>query len=192
MSPPSLTYQTESINAVSFGKPILVKVKFSFDRASKKILFISCTIGTFKFQWPMNWFNVRNLHDRVEVFDPLRRKYVTLTPEEEVRQLTAHNLINLNAYPAGRIAVEYTLRSNRLERRCDLLVFSSNAKPWMIVECKAAGVQLSQATLDQVVTYSLLLPVKYVLITNGKELFCAQLDKESETFAFLEKMPDYE
>lgn len=140
----------------------------------------------------MNWFNVRNLHDKVEVFDPLRRKYVVLTPEEEVRQLTAHNLIHQQGYPAGRVAVEYTLRSNKLERRCDLLVFASNTKPWMIVECKAATVKLNQSTLDQVVGYSLLLPVKYLLITNGKDILCARLDKEAGAFAFLDKLPDYE
>lgn len=140
----------------------------------------------------MNWFNTRELNGRTEVFDPLRRKYVALTPEEEVRQITAHRLITVVGYPAGRIASEFTLRSNRIERRCDLLVYASDAKPWMIVECKAAGVKLSQATLDQVVVYSLLLPVKYVLITNGKEEFCARLDKAANSFVFLSSLPDYE
>lgn len=140
----------------------------------------------------MNWFSVRNVGNKTEVFDPLRRKYVALTPEEEVRQLTAHYLITSKAYPAGRIAVEYTLQGKRLERRCDLVVFSSDAKPWMIVECKAASVSINQATLDQVLAYSILLPVKYVLITNGKDHYCVRLDSAGGTFDFVNELPDYE
>ncbi|MBK9291266.1 MAG: type I restriction enzyme HsdR N-terminal domain-containing protein [Bacteroidetes bacterium] len=140
----------------------------------------------------MNWFKTRSEGGRIEVFDPLRRKYVTLTPEEEVRQLTAHRLVTEYGYPPGRIAPEYTLKGQKLERRCDLLVFSSSTQPWMMVECKAAGVRLNQSTLDQVIAYSLLLPVQYVLITNGIEQYCAKLGQNGESFLFLDKMPAYE
>jgi hypothetical protein len=140
----------------------------------------------------MNWFNVRNNKNRIEVFDPLRRKYVALTPEEKVRQITAHRLITIEGYPAGRVVAEYVLKSSKLERRCDLLVFSSQATPWMMLECKAAGVKLSQSTLDQAVAYSLLLPVTYLAITNGNELFCAKLDSNANTCIFLDRLPAYE
>ncbi|HMM10609.1 MAG TPA: type I restriction enzyme HsdR N-terminal domain-containing protein [Bacteroidales bacterium] len=140
----------------------------------------------------MNWFNLRDTNGRTEVFDPLRRKYVALTPEEKVRQIAAHRLITVNGYPAGRVAIEYTLRSNKLERRCDILIFSSDSTPWMIVECKAASVKLNQTVLDQAVAYSLLLPVRYVLITNGEEQYCAKIDRVSNSFSFLNKLPDYE
>lgn len=139
----------------------------------------------------MNWFRLRKTSQRTEVFDPLRQKYVALTPEEEVRQLTAHRLVTTYGYPAGRIVAEFTLRSGKLERRCDLLVFSADARPWMIVECKAPGVKLSQSTLDQAVVYSLMLPVSYLLITNGKEQYCAKLETTTNSFSFLDDLPVY-
>lgn len=139
----------------------------------------------------MNWFKLRKTPQRTEVFDPLRRKYVALTPEEEVRQLTAYRLVNNYGYPAGRIVSEFTLRSGKLVRRCDLLVFSADTNPWMIVECKAPGVRLSQSILDQAVVYSLMLPVSYLLITNGKEHYCAKLETTTNSFTFLDDLPAY-
>ena len=41
----------------------------------------------------MNWFNTIIEDGRIKVFDPIRKIYCTLTPEEEVRQKMLYYLV---------------------------------------------------------------------------------------------------
>ena len=106
------------------------------------------------------------------VFDPLRRRYCTLTPEEEVRQKALYLLVEHLGVPAGLIAVEYSVKVNGLDKRCDIVAFGSNGSPLMIVKCKAATVRLSQNTLEQAVRYFSALQPNYLMLYNGKECYC--------------------
>jgi hypothetical protein len=56
---------------------------------------------------------IRKKGDRLEIFDPLRKKYVTLTPEEWVRQHFVHYLISEKQFPASLIANEPGSNSTR-------------------------------------------------------------------------------
>lgn len=140
----------------------------------------------------MQWFKTRELKGKREVFDPLRKKYVSLTPEEEVRQLTLHHLIEELNYPAGLIAVEYSLRLHELVKRCDIVVFSPETKPVMIVECKSRHMTINQAVLDQATRYNISLQVKYLLLTNGLNQYIILISDESYPYTFLDSIPDYQ
>lgn len=120
----------------------------------------------------LQWFKTRTREGRTEVFDPLRRKYCALTPEEEVRQKVLYLLVTHLAVPAGRLAVEYSIKVNGLDKRCDAVVFGADGNPLMIVECKAASVALSQATLEQAVRYYAALHPKFLLLYNGVQCYC--------------------
>lgn len=139
----------------------------------------------------MQWFKTRDNEGKKEVFDPVRRKYVALTPEEEVRQTTLYNLVTDLEMPAGLIAVEHSLKLNQLDKRCDIAVFSPEAKPLMVVECKAKSVQITQATLDQVTRYNMVLNVDHLLLTNGLIQFCIRYEGAERKIIFLDHIPSY-
>lgn len=139
----------------------------------------------------MQWFKTRNNNGKTEVFDPLRRKYVALTPEEEVRQITLHHLVNSLHIPPGLIAVEYAIKLNSLARRCDAVVFDTTASPLMIVECKAKEVPLTQAVLDQIIRYNMVLKVRYLLITNAVSSHMVQMSSENNIPEFIDYLPSW-
>lgn len=139
----------------------------------------------------MKWFQTRENDGRKEVFDPIRKKYVALTPEEEVRQLTMHHLVTEKLMPPGLMAVEHSFRLNGLSKRSDLTVFAPDATPLMIVECKAKHVQLNQVVFDQIVRYNMSLNVNFLLITNGLSIFFLEVNPETLEIRFLDNIPTY-
>ena len=139
----------------------------------------------------MNWFNTIIDDGKTKVFDPVRKIYCTLTPEEKVRQMTLYYLVEKKNIPAGLIAVEYSIKVNTLSKRCDIVVFNKEAKPIMIVECKAESVPITQKVLDQAIRYYSGLNVNYILLTNGKTMFCYHIDIENNKIEALSEIPDY-
>ncbi len=137
----------------------------------------------------MNWFNTIMEDGRVKVFDPIRKIYCALTPEEEVRQKMLYYLVEQKKYPAGLIAVEYSIRVNNLPKRCDIVVFNKEAKPMMIVECKAEYVPITQKVLDQAIRYYSGLNVNYLVLTNGKTMFCYHIDVQNKKLEPLGELP---
>jgi len=124
------------------------------------------------------------------VFDPIRKKYFVLTPEEWVRQHVIHFLIHEKGYPASLMAVERTVEGT--QKRFDILVFTQGAgAPWVIIECKRASQKLSQATLNQIGRYNMSLNVPYLMVTNWENWMVAKVDKEKKSFKFLKGIPDY-
>ena len=138
----------------------------------------------------MNWFNTIIEDGRTKVFDPIRKIYCTLTPEEEVRQKMLYYLVEQKKYPAGLIAVEYSIKVNALSKRCDIVVFNKSGAPEMIVECKAEYVPITQKVLDQAVRYYSGLNVNYLLLTNGKTMFCYHIDVNNKKMEALDELPD--
>lgn len=120
----------------------------------------------------LTWFKTRAQEGRTQVFDPLRRRFVALTPEEEVRQKTLYLLVEHLGVPAGRLAVEYSVKVNGLDKRADAVAFGDDGHPLMIVECKAPTVTLTEAVLEQALRYHSVLQPKFLLLTNGTVLYC--------------------
>ena len=102
---------------------------------------------------PLQWFKTEQREGKIFVFDPLRKKYVLLTPEEEVRQKVLYLLVEQLHVPSGLLAVEYSVKVNGLDKRCDAVVFGKDGQPLMIVECKAQSVKITDKVLDQAVRY---------------------------------------
>ena len=138
----------------------------------------------------MNWFNTIIDDGKTKVFDPIRKIYCTLTPEEEVRQKTLYYLVEIKKYPAGLIAVEYSIKVNNLPKRCDIVVFNKSGLPEIIVECKAETVPITQKVLDQAIRYFSGLNVNYLLLTNGKTMFCYHIDIENKKIEAMREIPD--
>lgn len=120
----------------------------------------------------LQWFKTEEREGRTYVFDPLRRRFVALTPEEEVRQKVLYLLVEQLQVPAGLVAVEYSLKVNGMDKRADVVIFGKEGQPLMIVECKAPTVTLTEAVLDQAVRYHSALKPNYLLLTNGTSMYC--------------------
>lgn len=107
-----------------------------------------------------------------EIFDPFRKKWVTLNPEEWVRQSLLGYLVQKRNYPSSLIAVERGVRVGELSRRFDAVVFGKNGLPWMLIECKAPGETLQDSPVSQLLAYQSTLSASFILLTNGKETHC--------------------
>ncbi|MDQ3050113.1 MAG: type I restriction enzyme HsdR N-terminal domain-containing protein [Bacteroidota bacterium] len=134
-------------------------------------------------------FRFRTSGQSKEIFDTLRKKYVVLTPEEWVRQHFIMYLRDGLNYPAGYISVEKGLLFNDRKKRTDIVVHDSLGKPWMIVECKAPTVKLTENAFYQAASYHLKLDVKYLVVTNGLTHFCCKF--ENENFVFSKGFPEF-
>lgn len=137
----------------------------------------------------MNWFNTITEDNKTKVFDPIRKIFCALTPEEEVRQKMLYYLVEVKKYPAGLIAVEYSIKVNALPKRCDIVVFNKDAKPKMIVECKAESVAITQKVLDQAIRYYSGLNAEYLVLTNGTTMFCYHIDVQNKKLETLNELP---
>jgi hypothetical protein len=77
-------------------------------------------------------------------------------------------LINELQIPASHISVERKITLNGLTKRYDIVVFKE-AKPWIVVECKAPHIPLTQEVLDQAGRYNQTLNAEVIGVTNGTE-----------------------
>lgn len=137
----------------------------------------------------LQWFRTEQREGRTFVFDPLRKRFVALTPEEEVRQKVLYLLVEQLHVPAGLLAVEYSLKVNGLDKRCDAVVFGKEGSPLMIVECKAPNVKLSEKVLDQAVRYHSALMPRYLMLYNGESCYCFKVTEGG--LQPLNYLPDY-
>jgi hypothetical protein len=142
--------------------------------------------------FPSFEFKLRDVNNRQEIFDPIRHKFIALTPEEWVRQHLIAYLILIKKYPVSKIGVEKQLLLNKLQKRFDLVVFGRNAKPFLLVECKAPGVEITEKTFDQAARYNMLLQAEYFMITNGLAHYYCRIDYERKQYIFIEEIPDFE
>ncbi len=126
-----------------------------------------------------------------KVFDMVRRKYVSLTPEEWVRQHLLHFLVIDKGVPKSLIGIEKKIMVNNMNKRTDLVVYSRSAKPLLIAECKAPSVKITQDTFDQAARYNLSLDVNYFVLTNGIKTVCCTIDHDRQAYNFLEEIPAF-
>ncbi len=126
-----------------------------------------------------------------QVFDEVRKKYFILTPEEWVRQHFIHYLNNEKKYPLGLMGVEKLVKYNGLSTRADIVLYDKDAKATMIVECKAPKIKITQDAFNQIAKYNFKLKVKYLVVTNGLQHFCCEMDYENNKITFLDGIPRY-
>ena len=123
------------------------------------------------------------------IWDPLRKKEVALTPEEQVRQWCIRVLAEQMQVPMHMMMSEVGFRLAGKHLRADILVYDRNARPLMVVECKRPEVALTQEVLDQAIRYNIVLEVKYMIITNGTRTFICRRNEDG--FEFINTVPTY-
>lgn len=140
---------------------------------------------------PTYLFTIKEDKGKKFIFDEIRRRYVSLTPEEWVRQHIVKFLSGEKNYPMQLISVEKGFSRNRMTKRYDLLVYDREGNPLMIVECKAPTVEINQKAFDQATLYNQNYFAKYVLVTNGQKHYCCKVDMNKKSYSFLKDIPKY-
>ena len=125
------------------------------------------------------------------IFDPVRRKFVALTPEEWVRQHFVNYLITDKGYPKELLANEVPLKLNGTSKRCDTVAYNRFLTPLMIIEYKAPHIEITSSVFDLIVRYNMVLHVRYLAVSNGISHFCCKINYENLTYSFLEGIPEY-
>ena len=144
-----------------------------------------------KLNFPVYSFRFKNSENKVSIFDEIRKKFIVLSPEEWVRQNVIQFLLQNKNYPKSYINVEKLIKVNGLSKRYDGIVFKPNGEIFLLIECKAPEVPISQDTFDQIARYNLELKAQYLMVTNGLNHYFCQMDFENETYIFLKELPDF-
>lgn len=127
----------------------------------------------------------------IKIYDTIRKKYVTASPEEYVRQHFVNYMIKYLDYPASHIANEIGMDLNGTKKRCDTVVFSNEMTPLIIIEYKAPNVEINQLTFDQIARYNMELRARYLIVSNGLNHYCCKMDYANDTYHFLARIPTY-
>ena len=146
----------------------------------------------FKLNLPDFNLTIRKEDGKVWIFDIIRKKYIVLTPEEWVRQHFIHYLINHLKYPKSLFRIESSLTYNKLQKRFDIVIHNREGKPWMLVECKAPNIKLTQKAFNQVAVYNMTIGAQFVAVSNGMVQYCFESSskREANHLAFFPEFPD--
>ena len=148
-------------------------------------------IRMFNLNLPPIQLKIQQKGNKDYVYDPLRRQYVRLTPEEYVRQHFVSFLIADKDYPKGLLANEVCISLGNVTRRCDTVLYDKFLRPQMIIEYKAPSVAIDQTTFDQIARYNARLQVSWLIVSNGLQHYCCFINKEKGDYAFLKEVPFY-
>ncbi|MBD1393181.1 type I restriction enzyme HsdR N-terminal domain-containing protein [Mucilaginibacter glaciei] len=140
---------------------------------------------------PPHPFKLTDHNGQLSLFDEIRKRTIILTPEEWVRQHFVQYLIKHKQYPKSLIKLEGGLKLNGQAKRTDIVVFNSTGQKILLVECKAPGVSINQATFDQAARYNIVHKVPLLVVSNGLQHYYCLIDFDTETYKFLEELPNY-
>ena len=141
--------------------------------------------------FPSYNFRFKSSENTRHIFDVIRKKFVVLQPEEWVRQHLIHYLIEDRGYPKSLINVEKIICMHGLSKRYDLVVFSPQGEILLLAECKAPNIPIHQGTFDQIARYNMALKARLLLLTNGLEVYCCEMDLKAEKYTFLDQVPEF-
>lgn len=131
---------------------------------------------------------IKKTEHKTYIFDPIRKKQLVLQPEELVRQLVIQHLLQTHRISSAKIAVEKALKFGKLTKRFDLMVYQEIPHPFLLIECKAFKVAITEQTLWQAAWYNFQLRADYLLVTNGLQTYCAKMDYDLKSYNYVESL----
>lgn len=144
-----------------------------------------------KLNLPEYSFRIRKKDNKTEIFDPVRKKYFVLTPEEWVRQNMISFLNNEKKIPYSLMSVEKRVSINTQPQRFDLLIYNRSGNPVLIGEFKSPQIKITQVVFDQVVRYNMVFKVPYILVSNGLQHYICLVDLKKREYKFLKDIPEF-
>ncbi|HYG16147.1 MAG TPA: type I restriction enzyme HsdR N-terminal domain-containing protein [Bacteroidia bacterium] len=136
-------------------------------------------------------YRVKAEAQRKLIFDVVRKKYVSLTPEEWVRQHVIHYLLKEKKVPHSLVGVEKGITILNRPRRTDLVVFNNLGHPMLLVECKSPLITLEPKVMTQAALYNYGYGMDYIMITNGMSHVYLKIDKGLRKIQPVAELPLY-
>jgi hypothetical protein len=133
--------------------------------------------------------NLIKKEGKIWIVDSIRKKSLVLTPEEWVRQHWINFLINHLKYPKGLIALEKGMKYNQLQKRTDLVTLDRVGNPYLLIECKAPEVRISQKTMEQASVYHQKIRSEFLILSNGLEHIFLWYKSEENRFIQIKNCP---
>ncbi|MCF8236561.1 MAG: type I restriction enzyme HsdR N-terminal domain-containing protein [Saprospiraceae bacterium] len=134
---------------------------------------------------------IREQGSQHNIWDPVRKQYIALTPEELVRQLFIQYLLNEGKAKLTRLSVERQILVFGQRRRYDLMIHDKQGGALALIEVKAPDVPLTQKTLDQITRYNMAIDVSWLIVSNGIQTYCYQLDRAAGLARIQPSIPDF-
>lgn len=125
------------------------------------------------------------------IFDIIRKRYLAFQPEEFVRQLFIHWLLEDRKIPRNLIQLEKKIDINGLYRRFDLIVYDRQIHPLILIECKAPEIKITQDAFDQIAAYQTIIQAPYLIVTHGISSYIAEMSEGVEGYHFLNTVPTW-
>lgn len=125
-----------------------------------------------------------------QLWNPIHRKRLKNRPEERVRLRTIEYLIN-GGWSKHRISTEEAISSSQKETllRTDVICYTQQFKPFLLIECKAEQVKITEQTADQIARYNRDVNAPYLLMTNGLRDFWYGIEDENSV-SILDTIPN--
>lgn len=136
-------------------------------------------------------FKMKEEAGSIFIFDDIRKKYLVLTPEEWVRQHVVKFLIHERNFPRSLIKLEGGLKLNALQKRTDILIFDPSGNRILLVECKAPSIKITQTVFDQIARYNFVHRTSFLIVSNGIQHYCCEVDFDEKTYRFVPEIPDF-
>ena len=139
------------------------------------------------------------------LYDAVRKKWVSATPEEAIRQNLIRFMVEQRGYPLKLIAVEKELstltphlashpfKKNPVKmpkRRVDIVVFSRETlRALLLIECKS--IPLTEQFAQQVIGYNSFIGAPFVALANEGEILTGAFDPSLGRYRFISGLPHY-
>ena len=141
---------------------------------------------------PSATFRIKNTEKGRSIFDPIRKKFIHLTPEEWVRQHVVDLLLSRKRIPKQLMNLEKELIVAGTKKRYDILCYNTDGSIFLVVECKAPKIKIDQTVFDQIARYNLALHANYLMVTNGLDHYFCTMDYEKGSYKFITDIPEYD
>lgn len=140
-----------------------------------------------------------------QLFCYIRKRWISATPEEKIRQLLIKQMIEELNYPQNYFITEKGLNqmphlnpaslASLPARRLDLIVLAKDLHPnyplypLLLIECKA--IPITNKAIRQATGYNHFLKACFVALANSSELLLSWVDPEQQTHQIVKGLPDY-
>jgi hypothetical protein len=129
------------------------------------------------------------INGKQHIYDAIRKQWLVLTPEEWVRQHVIAYLVYHKNYPVGLLKTEAASVFNGKNKRSDIVCYTKDLQPYLLIECKASTVSINEKTIAQLATYQSNFKATILGLSNGIEHYFFTITTTG--IEFLEDIPTY-
>lgn len=126
-----------------------------------------------------------------KLWNPIHKKALKNLPEERVRLRVIEYLMQ-HGWSKHRISTEETIGEiGDTSLRTDIICYSQQFEPRLLVECKAEHIPISAQAAEQVARYNQKVGAPFILMTNGVTDLWYTLKQGSQNIVERDDSPDF-